>query len=154
MATQTKEERAQDDNYIFGRPLKLGSVEEFEEGAKKYFKHCKDNREHPFITGLALWFDCDRHILDNYEKGKHDRILECGLVVDFSSAIKRAKENILYYKEQILMNKSNPTGVIFDLKNNSSKYYKDKIEVEGSIHVGVSLSQLTSGLQGDKKKIQ
>jgi len=72
-------------------------------------------------------------------------------VVNFSNAIRKAKEYIMYYKEQVLLNNKNPAGIIFDLKNNSRSHYKDKIDVEGGITVGVSLSQLTSGAQANEQ---
>jgi len=125
-----------------GRPLKFKSVEELQEKIEQYFKSCweqkvdmwgnplfwKDEKgkkimDKPVLKqikpytmgGLAVFLDCSRDTLVEY-KGKKQ----------FSDTIKKARDMIYAYKEESLYTKQNPTGVIFDLKNNDG--WKDKVE--------------------------
>jgi len=129
-----------------GRPLKFKKVLDLEKAINKYFKSCwrqkvdmfgnpvfiKDEKGKktkkkvleqfkPFtVTGLAVALGTTRETLIDYEaKDK------------FSDTIKRAKEMCHGYAEEQLFIGRNPTGAIFNLKNNYG--WKDKQEVEGNI---------------------
>lgn len=126
-----------------GRPLKFKTVEELQEKIEAYFKHCwrqkvdmwgnpifekdekgkKTNKQvmeqwKPYtVAGLAVFLDCSEDVLLNYQMKK-----------GFIGSIKKAKEIIYSYKQEFLYSGKNPTGAIFDLKNNYG--WKDKSEVE------------------------
>lgn len=121
-----------------GRPPKWETVEELQELLYDYFDSCwtikldqfgnkikdKDSGEfvmhqtRPYtITGIAVALGCDRDTLLNY--GKKEK---------FFGTIKRAKQMCHNYAEESLYIGKNPTGAIFNLKNNYG--WKDKFEVD------------------------
>ena len=104
-----------------------------------YFVDCKKNFEadkngwgepkdtitedlFPNVTGLALALDMTREGLINYEAKD-----------EFTDTVKRAKQRVESYTVQRLF-MNNPTGSIFNLKNNFN--WKDKQEVEHSGDIG------------------
>lgn len=99
-----------------GRPLLFKSVEELEEKIDAYFK---DENNKPYtITDLAVWLDCDRRTLTNYEERDM-----------FFPTIKRAKTKIEAGIEKgALLGLYNPTFSIFNMKNNFG--WQDKQEVD------------------------
>lgn len=126
-----------------GRPAKFKSVDELQEKIDKYFESCwsqkldmfgnpifvKDEKgkktdekvmvqTRPYtITGLAVALDTSRETLINYEKNE-----------DFFDTIKRAKERCHSYAEESLFIGKNPSGAIFNLKNNYG--WEDKSAVD------------------------
>lgn len=128
-----------------GRPPKYETVEELQHLITKYFKSCWEQKIDMFgnpifvkdkkgkktnkkvmiqskpytITGLAVALGTSRETLLNYEK--KDR---------FFDTIKRAKQMCHQYAEDYLFFGKNPTGAIFNLKNNYG--WKDKTEQEHS----------------------
>lgn len=116
-----------------GRPLAFKSVEELQSKIDEYFDFC-DNRiqqvyskkqdavieiinPEPYtIAGLAYAVGVDRKTLWNYSKKD-----------EFFHTIKRARDKVQTDVERRLM-ESNPTGAIFNLKNNFD--YRDKVETE------------------------
>jgi len=134
-----------------GRPLKFKSVKELQEKIVAYFAECdphvedvtewveardkegkllKDDngmnylvevhhkvmtKQIPYtITGLALALDTSRETLLEYEERE-----------EFVDTIKKAKDRCHNYVENSLLT-SNPTGAIFNLKNNYG--WRDKTE--------------------------
>lgn len=99
-----------------GRPLKFKSVEELEDKINTYFD---DENNKPYtISGLAVWLDCDRQTLLNYQEKE-----------EFFGTIKRAKTKIEASIEQgALMGLYNATFSIFNMKNNFG--WQDKHEVD------------------------
>ena len=131
-----------------GRPLKFKSARELEEKINAYFDSCMEEYWKPIekdgeiiwmpirdkdgnivmiekepltLTGLAVFLDCDRRTLLNYEENE-----------EFFPSIKRAKLRIEQYAEKQLFDKSskNVAGIIFNLKNNYG--WKDKQDIEHS----------------------
>lgn len=127
-----------------GRPLKFKTVEELQKRIEEYFNSCwtqkvdmfgnklyakekggKKNQKKPImiqnkpytITGLAVSIGTSRKVLLSYEAKNR-----------FSNTIKRAKEMCHAYAEESLFIGKNPSGAIFNLKNNYN--WKDKTEVE------------------------
>ena len=126
-----------------GRPLKFKTEEELATKIEQYFESCweqkidmwgglvfqkdaKGNKtenavmvqKKPYtVGGLAVFLDCDQELLEEYKKKGR-----------FSATIKRAKQIIYAYKQEFLYSNHNPTGAIFDLKNNYG--WKDKTEVD------------------------
>lgn len=126
-----------------GRPLKFESPEELQEKIEEYFNSCwrqkvdmfgnpvyikdKEGKKtdeqvmvqfRPYtISGLAVALDTTRETLMDYEEKD-----------EFSDTIKRAKEMCHAYAEEQLFVGKNPTGAIFNLKNNYG--WKDKSETD------------------------
>lgn len=102
-----------------GRPLKFETVEGLQEQINAYFEDCEKNKRPLNVTSMAIWLDTSRETITDYE------------VKDgFSDTIKKAKMKIFAWKEEQLYRHSQVVGIIFDLKNNYSEYYKDKQEIE------------------------
>ena len=79
------------------------------------------------ITGMAVFLGTTRDLLVDYEKKKK-----------FSDTIKRAKERCHAYAEESLFIGKNPSGAIFNLKNNYG--WKDKSEVSNPDAVNINLT--------------
>jgi hypothetical protein len=115
-----------------GRPLKFSSPIELEEKINQYFKECKEEGRRPFITELAVYLDTSRQTLCNYEERD-----------EYFDAIKRAKERCeMELERNLIEGKVNPTGSIFNLKNNYG--WKDKTEVESEHKGGMTIAWLQS----------
>ena len=105
-----------------GRPMKYKTLEELQEAIDKYFREDAMVKmgEHemfaPTMSGLAYSLGMCRKTLLNYSN--KDEFLHT--IKDARNRIAAALEQRLYF--------SNPTGVIFNLKNNFD--WKDKQEVE------------------------
>jgi hypothetical protein len=138
-----------------GQPLKFKNAKEMQKKIEAYFKSCWDFKRDMFgnriydkatkpkqpvmiqvrpytITGLAVALDTFRDVLIDYEtkySEKYDK--------EFSNTIKRAKEMCHQYAEDSLFIGKNPTGAIFNLKNNYR--WEDKTKQEHS--VGISLTE-------------
>ena len=125
-----------------GQPLKFKTVAELQKKIEAYFKSCWDYKRDMFgnriydkatkpkkpvmvqvkpytITGLAVALDTSRETLMNYEKKEK-----------YFDTIKRAKEMCHNYAEDSLFIGKNPTGAIFNLKNNYG--WEDKSKQEHS----------------------
>ena len=96
------------------------SIKELQTKIDEYFKFCVDEHKPYTVTGLALYLDCDRDTLLNYEKKEA-----------YFGTIKKAKLRIHNYAEESLWTARNTTGVIFNLKNNWD--WKDKTEIDQNI---------------------
>ena len=99
-----------------GRPLKFETVEIMQDLLNAYFDNVPDNEW--TITGLALALDTSRETLMDYEEKD-----------EFSDTVRAAKSRVESYTVQRLF-MNNPTGSIFNLKNNFN--WKDKQEIEHS----------------------
>lgn len=101
-----------------GRPLKFETPEILQEKIEAYFKKCEDKGERPFISELAYYLDTSRETLCNYEEKE-----------PFFDTIKRAKERCeIVLEKNLIEGKINPTGTIFNLKNNYG--WRDKTETD------------------------
>jgi len=102
-----------------GRPLAYQSAEELQTAIDDYFI----NQPKPTLAGLAYELGISRSTLYLYDDKEQ-----------YSDIIKKAREFVESIYEGRLIYESNPTGVIFALKNMS---WKDKTEqdlhVEGSL---------------------
>lgn len=110
-----------------GRPDKWKSVKELKDAIDAYFSYADDHNEPYLITGLCLALDCSREVLLDWDKdtGKYPKPEQA------VKLIKNAKLRCQNYAEKMLMNgKVNPTGAIFNLKNNYR--WKDKSEVDAT----------------------
>lgn len=101
-----------------GRPLKFQSPELLEDKINEYFAKCEAEKRIPFVTELAFHLDTSRETLCNYEEKE-----------PYFDTIKRAKERCeMWLERNLIEGKVNPTGTIFNLKNNYG--WRDKTEVE------------------------
>lgn len=99
-----------------GRPRAFNSVEELEKKINKYFEYCNKENKPYTMSGLAYYLDVDRKTIVNYTKDEQ-----------YFPTIKRARDRVqMQLEENALMNISNSTFTIFNLKNNFD--WKDKIE--------------------------
>lgn len=142
-----------------GPKLKFQNVEELKAKTEQYFKDCDPHivevediitkrddegrviyqevqkvqelsKQRPYtITGLALALGTTRNVLLDYENAEHyaEDIGE-ELLEQIRHTIKDAKEKCHNFAEERLF-ANNPTGVIFNLKNNYSGWV-DRQEVE------------------------
>lgn len=114
-----------------GRPLKFKSVEELQEKIDSYFEYCDEKQKPYTITGLAGWLDTSRETLLEYEERP-----------EFVDTIKAAKIKCeQWVEENAMMNRTNATFAIFNLKNNYG--WKDKYENENTVNLKVdNISEL------------
>ena len=98
-----------------GRPLSYKTANELQKAIDLYFDVCEEKERPPTIAGLAYSLGVDRHTVYNYENKD-----------DFFHTIKRARERILVYLEEMLMTEGRG-GQIFIAKNYG---YTDKQEHE------------------------
>ena len=99
-----------------GRPRAFNSVEELESKIKDYFEYCNKEKKPYTMSGLAYYLDVDRKTIVNYTKDE-----------EYFPTIKKARDRVqMQLEENALMNISNSTFTIFNLKNNFD--WKDKIE--------------------------
>lgn len=120
-----------------GRPLKY-TPEEINQKIDEYMKSCwrykrdmygnaiKDKETNQYVleqykpytmTGFAVYIDSSRETLNEYSNKE-----------EFVDAIKRIKEICHAYAEESLFVGKNPTGAIFNLKNNYG--WTDKTELD------------------------
>lgn len=124
------------DNKV-GRPLKFKSVEELEKKINAYFK---DKSNIPYtVTDLAVWLDCDRKTLINYEEKE-----------EFFHTIKKAKTKIeASIEKAALMGAYNPTFSIFNMKNNFGWQDKHEVDTTNSNRIEI-INDLPSDNNEDK----
>lgn len=124
-----------------GRPRKFNSAKELENKLNEYFNvYLKENPEElADIESLAVFLDCDRDTILNYEK-----------IDEFFGTIKKAKTKILNIKKQNTYKGRVPVAfMIFDLKNNHG--YTDKQEIESNVN---SQTKIVYVEKEEKKEIE
>ena len=101
---------------VGGQPKKFKTVKAMSDKIDEYFVMC-DAKPRPYtVLSLCIYLDITRETLLQYAK-----------LQDFSDTIIRAKLKIESYAEDCLYVTKNPTGIIFNLKNNWK--WHDKTEV-------------------------
>lgn len=124
-------------DYTTGRPPIYSSVEELEELIDNYFLYCKEYNKPYTMSGLALFLGMDRRTLLNYSYKK-----------EFLPPIKRAKDRVENYLEEMMLNKDKPTGIIFAMKNNFG--WVDKQEITQDINAKVDSVNINVNLTEDE----
>lgn len=114
-----------------GRPLKFKSAAEISRMAEEYFTVQRLYDKPITVTGLCIALGTVRHVLDDYQAGKHDDVDP-----EFSMAVKKAKLVCENYAETMLFGK-NPVGAIFALKNFG---WTDRVQNEFSGSISLSLA--------------
>lgn len=100
-----------------GRPLKYKTAEELDKAIEQYYVDCQKQMRPYTMSGLAVALGIDRRTLLNYSKKD-----------DFFPTIKKARDMVEAFTEEMLLTGKNTAGIIFSLKNNFG--WKDKIEQE------------------------
>ena len=101
-----------------GRPRKY-TASQAQRLIDKYFQTCSDTKTPCTITGLALALDTSRKVLCEWaERGD-----------ELSNTIKKAKDRMENYVEELLLTSKNPAGPIFWLKNFG---WTDRQEIVGA----------------------
>lgn len=110
------------------------TADDIEEKIENYFNYCNENSKPFTMSGLALFLDCSRTTLYNYDKelvkfkdiseDDKQRIL---------NAVKRAKRMVEAYQEEQLFIGKSPVGTIFSLKNNFN--WKDSQEINNNTNI-------------------
>jgi len=113
-----------------GRPLKFETPEELDEKINEYFTKCEQKGERPFITELAYYLDTSRETLREYKERP-----------EYVDSIKKALMRCeMALEKNLIEGKINPTGTIFNLKNNYG--WKDKTETDVTTN-GESINQMS-----------
>lgn len=138
-----------------GRPPAFKTVKELEDKIQEYFDYCDNRTMSVYIkeagdnieiskpapytmSGLARRLGIDRDTLINYSKKE-----------DFFGTVKAAREKVQEDVETRLMETSNQSGAIFNLKNNFG--WKDKTE-QDLTSGGEKLPVLVKFIGGDGTK--
>jgi len=115
-----------DSKHAGGRPPKYKTAKEMQVLIDKYFDR-QDKEGRPYtVTGLALALDMSRQDLVNYQNKD-----------EFFDTIKKAKQKVQEYNEEILINGKNVAGVIFNMKNNFG--YTDTQTIDNNVNQTVTI---------------
>ena len=121
------------------------TADDIEYKVNDYFNYCNENSKPFTMSGLALFLDCSRMTLYQYENEliKFNNISEEDKkrIID---TVKRAKRMVEAYQEEQLFLGKSPVGTIFSLKNNFN--WKDAQEINNNTTVSTSnpIQQLTT----------
>lgn len=121
------------------------TADDIENKVNDYFNYCNENSKPFTMSGLALFLDCSRMTLYQYENEliKFNNISEEDKkrIID---TVKRAKRMVEAYQEEQLFLGKSPVGTIFSLKNNFN--WKDAQEINNNTTVSTSnpIQQLTT----------
>ena len=113
------------------------TADDIENKVNDYFNYCNENSKPFTMSGLALFLDCSRMTLYQYENEliKFNNISEEDKkrIID---TVKRAKRMVEAYQEEQLFLGKSPVGTIFSLKNNFN--WKDAQEINNNTTVSTS----------------
>ena len=113
------------------------TADDIENKVNDYFNYCNENSKPFTMSGLALFLDCSRMTLYQYENEliKFNNISEEDKkrIID---TVKRAKRMVEAYQEEQLFIGKSPVGTIFSLKNNFN--WKDAQEINNNTTVSTS----------------
>ena len=110
------------------------TADDIEQKVEDYFNYCNENNKPFTMSGLALFLDCSRMTLYQYENEliKFNNISEEDKkrIID---TVKRAKRMVEAYQEEQLFIGKSPVGTIFSLKNNFN--WKDAQEINNNTNI-------------------
>ena len=110
------------------------TADDIEQKVEDYFNYCNENSKPFTMSGLALFLDCSRMTLYQYENEliKFNNISEEDKkrIID---TVKRAKRMVEAYQEEQLFLGKSPVGTIFSLKNNFN--WKDAQEINNNTNI-------------------
>ena len=110
------------------------TADDIENKINDYFNYCNENSKPFTMSGLALFLDCSRTTLYNYDKEliKFKDISEDDKL-RILNAVKRAKRMVEAYQEEQLFIGKSPVGTIFSLKNNFN--WMDAQEINNNTNI-------------------
>ena len=110
------------------------TADDIENKINDYFNYCNENSKPFTMSGLALFLDCSRTTLYNYDKElvKFKDMSEDDKLRIMNS-VKRAKRMVEAYQEEQLFIGKSPVGTIFSLKNNFN--WKDTQEINNNTNI-------------------
>ena len=113
------------------------TADDIENKVNDYFNYCNENSKPFTMSGLALFLDCSRTTLYNYDKEliKFKDVSEDDKL-RIMNTVKRAKRMVEAYQEEQLFIGKSPVGTIFSLKNNFN--WKDAQEINNNTTVSTS----------------
>ena len=121
------------------------TADDIENKINDYFNYCNENSKPFTMSGLALFLDCSRTTLYQYE----NELVKFNNISDedkkrIMNTVKRAKRMVEAYQEEQLFLGKSPVGTIFSLKNNFN--WKDAQEINNNTTVSTSnpIQQLTT----------
>ena len=121
------------------------TADDIENKVNDYFNYCNENSKPFTMSGLALFLDCSRTTLYQYE----NELVKFNNISDedkkrIMNTVKRAKRMVEAYQEEQLFLGKSPVGTIFSLKNNFN--WKDSQEINNNTTVSTSnpIQQLTT----------
>lgn len=149
-------DKTEDKKKPVGRPLKFDDPKKLQDQIDAYYKSCFDYQRDMFgkrikdqdekgepvyimkqvkpytVAGLAVFLDTSRQTLVEYEDYDHfpdtiDEDTKQALI----DTVKRAKEHVYAFTEEMLFKPGVQTGAIFWLKNNAPDKWKDRHEIGG-----------------------
>ena len=108
--------------------------DDIENKINDYFNYCNENSKPFTMSGLALFLDCSRTTLYQYE----NELIKFNNVSEndkqrIMNAVKRAKRMVEAYQEEQLFIGKSPVGTIFSLKNNFN--WKDTQEINSNTNI-------------------
>ena len=110
------------------------TADDIENKVNDYFNYCNENSKPFTMSGLALFLDCSRMTLYQYENEliKFNNISEEDKkrIID---TVKRANRMVEAYQEEQLFLGKSPVGTIFSLKNNFN--WKDAQEINNNTNI-------------------
>ena len=110
------------------------TADDIENKINDYFNYCNENSKPFTMSGLALFLDCSRMTLYQYENEliKFNNISEEDKK-RIMNTVKRAKRMVEAYQEEQLFIGKSPVGTIFSLKNNFN--WKDAQEINNNTNI-------------------
>ena len=110
------------------------TADDIENKVNDYFNYCNENNKPFTMSGLALFLDCSRMTLYQYE----NELIKFNNVSEndkqrIMNAVKRAKRMVEAYQEEQLFIGKSPVGTIFSLKNNFN--WKDTQEINNNTNI-------------------
>ncbi len=125
------------------RPFKFKSPEEVEEKGKLFFEWCKETDRFPTVAGFAVFLECDRVTVWNYENRP-----------GFSTVLKAIKDKIYDEKLQAaLKGEAVASLVIWDAVNNHGMV-NTKTENKNETDLNVKAEMSTKDLKLKLKELR
>jgi hypothetical protein len=122
-----------------GRPLMFKTPKALENKVNAYFREC-DRRKKPYtITGLAVYLGTSKQIVCDYGRREgYDRV------------IAHARARCEAYAEESLFQLRNPSGAMFNLKNNYG--WRDQLDIDAKTENKHTFPKLTKKEAENVKK--
>ncbi len=125
---------------MHARPIheSFKSPELFKAKCEGYFMEC-DNTSQPYtITGLALYLNCSKMTINNYEKERNNYLEKLNVDTgEYAEVVEWARLKCENYAEKRLYGDKQVQGAIFNLKNNYGWQEKQEFEHSGGLNIQI-----------------